>query len=59
MLRGHRGWCWCRWMTLRVCPGVAGMLFLVVRQRIECIKNVRVYVYIEFRGTIVIGFDPP
>jgi hypothetical protein len=46
-------------MTLRVCPGVAGMLFLVVRQRIECIKNVRVYVYIEFRGTIVIGFDPP
>jgi hypothetical protein len=46
-------------MTLRVCPGVAGMLFLVVRQRIKRIENVRVYVYIEFRCAIVIGFDPP
>lgn len=46
-------------MTLRVFPGVAGTLFFVVRQRIERFEDVRVYVYVEFRRVIVIGFDPP
>jgi hypothetical protein len=46
-------------MTLRVCPGVAGTLFLVVSERIERIEDFRVYVSVGFRRVIATRFDPP
>jgi hypothetical protein len=46
-------------MTLSICPGVAGVLFLVVRQRIKRIENVRVRMDVEFRCVIQVVFDLP
>lgn len=47
-------------MTLRVCPGVAGTLLLVVCQRIERIENFRVYVSVDFRRVMIVTrFDSP